>query len=96
MLCSFVFLPPSGIILHLTDDGSISILRHAFMSVHNVAGITFLGAALLHILYNVKAIKQYIVLKTSSLPSLKREAIAAFIISVGLILLVASHAFHVH
>lgn len=96
MLFSFVWLPPSGIILHLTDSDGMSQLRHAAMAVHNFASIIFLVAAIIHIIYNLKPIKQYIVNKAHMLPQLKREAIIAFIITTVLILLFASHAFHVH
>ncbi|MCX6578795.1 MAG: DUF4405 domain-containing protein [Candidatus Aminicenantes bacterium] len=96
MLFSFVWLPPSGIILHLTDRAEVSQLRHAAMAVHNFAGIIFLVAALIHIFYNIKPIKQYVVAKAHMFSQLKREAIIAFIITTALILLFASHAFHVH
>ena len=96
MLFSFACLPPSGIILHLTDGASISVLRHASMSIHNAAGIMFLLAAILHIVYNAKVIKKYVVVKSSMLPSLKREAIIAFFISIGTVLLFTSHVFLVH
>jgi hypothetical protein len=74
----------------------MSQLRHAAMAVHNFASIIFLVAAIIHIIYNLKPIKQYIVNKAHMLPQLKREAIIAFIITTVLILLFASHAFHVH
>lgn len=96
MLFSFIWLPPSGIILHLTDSAEMSQLRHAAMAVHNFASIIFLIGAIIHIVYNLKPIKQYIVNKVHMFPSLKREAIIAFIITTVLILLFASHAFHVH
>ena len=96
MLFSFAWLPPSGVILHLTDTGSKPVLRHASMSIHNVAGIIFLIAALVHVIYNAKSIGHYLAVKASTFPSLKREAITALILSVGLILLFASHALHVH
>jgi hypothetical protein len=96
MLFSFIWLLPSGISLHLTDSAEMSQLRHAAMAVHNFASFIFLVAALIHIFYNLKPIKQYIVNKARMFPQLKREAIIAFIITTALILLFASHAFHVH
>lgn len=96
MLFSFIWLPPSGIILHLTDSAGMSQLRHAAMAVHNFASIIFLVGAVIHILYNFKPIKQYIINKARMFPQVKREAIIAFIITTVLILLFASHAFHVH
>jgi hypothetical protein len=96
MLFSFVWLPPSGIILHLTDRAEMSQLRHAAMAVHNFASIIFLVGALIHIFYNLKPIKQYVVNKAHMFPLLKREAIIAFVITTLFILFFASHAFHVH
>ncbi len=96
MLFSFVWLPPSGIVLHLTDRAEMSQLRHAAMAVHNFASIIFLVAAIIHILYNLKPIKQYAVTKAHMFPQLKRETIIALIITTVFILFFASHVFHVH
>lgn len=96
MLFSFIWLPPSGVVLHLTDNAAMSQLRHAAMAVHNFAGIIFLISALIHVVYNFNAIKQYTISRVKMVPTLKREAIIAFLITTFFILFLASHAFHVH
>ncbi len=96
LIFSFVWLPPSGVLLHLTAQEGMTTLRHAVMSVHNFASLAFLCAALAHVALNAKSIGNALINKTRALPTLKKEALVAFAVTTLFVFLLASHALHQH
>lgn len=96
MLFSFALLPISGIIIHNTHGlEERELIRHFAMSVHNLSAIIFLSTCVLHLIANRKVLVKYLAVKSTEYFHLKREAIIAFVIVIGLVGLFATHAFHV-
>ena len=95
MLVSFAWLPPSGIALHLTESGSFQPIRHALMALHNMSAFLFLIAAAIHLGMNWKAMSQHLTSRAAEFRGLRREAVLAALIVTVIIVLFASHAFHV-
>lgn len=74
----------------------MTTFRHFVMSVHNVASLVFLVAALAHVALNAKAIGTYLLKKTRTQPTLKKEALVACAVTSLIIWILASHALHQH
>ena len=95
MLFSFVWLPPSGIALHLTESASFQPVRHALMALHNISALLFLVAAAFHLGLNRKAMAQYLVSKAAEYRTVRKEAVIVALVVTMIIVFFASHAFHV-
>jgi hypothetical protein len=95
MLFSFSWLPPSGIALHFTGSGSFQPVRHTLMAVHNMSALLFLIAAAFHLGLNRKAMAQYLVSKAAEYRTVRKETVIAALVVTTIIVLFASHAFHV-
>ncbi len=93
LLFSGLLLPVSGLINHNMGFDELSVARHFWMSVHNMAGFLFTVLAICHIVINRRALGHY--LKKLPKPLFSKEAIAALLLVLGIIGLFASHAFHV-
>jgi heme A synthase len=96
MLCSFVLLLPSGIIMHFVADEPSLLLRHAVMTIHNTCSLIFVVAALVHIVFNWKSIVHYTRAKTTEYIVFKKEMLISAVIVLGLVLFLLQHVFHVH
>lgn len=96
MLFSFVWLPLSGIIIHITERDGMTQLRHGAMAVHNFASIVFFISSLVHITLNMKTIKQYVIVRAGLFQTVRKETIIAFVVTTLIIGFFASHVFHVH
>ena len=95
ILFSFLWLPPSGIALHLTESASFQPVRHALMALRNISALLFLVAAAFHLGLNWKAMSQHLVSKAAEVRAVRKEAAIAAIAVTAIILLFTSHAFHV-
>lgn len=61
MLSAFIFLIPSGILMHLNDTPGLHNDKFFAMAVHNLSAIIFVVSGIFHIKFNYKLIKKYIV-----------------------------------
>jgi hypothetical protein len=95
MLFSFLWLPPSGIALHLTASTPFHPVRHVLMALHNMSALLFLIAIAFHLGLNWKAMTQYLVSKAAEYRTVRKEAVIAALVVTGIVVLFASHAFHV-
>ena len=93
MFLSGLCLPFSGIRNHNLQF-EFSVERHFWMSVHNMAAILFVIFAIFHILYNWKALMNYI--KKTKEMFVSKEAVTAIALVIVIVGLFASHAFHVN
>jgi hypothetical protein len=93
MFFSFLFLPPSGVALHLTD-GSHQLARHVLMTVHNTGAIICLVSMSVHVVLNRKAILRYIVSGGTGSVIPRRTAMAVALTVAGIVGLAVSHVFH--
>ncbi|MCE5249637.1 DUF4405 domain-containing protein [bacterium] len=95
MFFSCALLPPSGIILHLSDHAAASDLERQFvMSIHNFSAVLFLISAVIHMKTNWKTMMRYVSSETGMIFPCKKEAVIALIIVFGLVALFSSHVFH--
>jgi hypothetical protein len=67
---------------------------HLFMSIHNIASLLFVAAAVVHVTLNWKVLTHYVSAKVGEYMWFKRELLIAVLVVFGLVLLVASHALH--
>jgi hypothetical protein len=93
MTMSLLILPVSGYMNHQLQFESLTVERHCWMAVHNMAGTLFVIFSIIHFFLNQRALQQYIVRQKDYLFS--KEFLAAVLIIGGFIVLFASHAFHV-
>ena len=66
------------------------------MSMHNTASLIFVAGAAVHVTLNWKALIFYVKARVGESARFKRELLIAVLGVSGFVLLVASHAFHVH
>ncbi len=93
MFFSGLLLPVSGIINHQIAFTPLTREHHFWMSVHNISALIFIVCAIAHIIYNRKALINYInKVKTRAV---SREALYAAIMVIGVVWLFSSHALHV-
>lgn len=90
---AFVWLVPSGILLHIFDSAPFQPTRHALMTVHNTASIIFLVSALVHLSLNWKAMLSYMKAKSSEYALFKKEFVIAAVTVTGLLALGLLHVF---
>ena len=57
LLFSLIMMPVSGIIVHATHRAAIS---HTWLHLHGLFGVIFLIAALCHVVYNWRILKNYL------------------------------------
>jgi hypothetical protein len=91
LLASGLVLPVSGLIIHKLGFQELTVARHFWMSVHNMAGFLFTFFAICHVVINRRALGNY--LKKRPKPLFSREAAVALAMVIGVIGLFASHAF---
>jgi heme/copper-type cytochrome/quinol oxidase subunit 2 len=93
MFFSFLWLVPSGIVMHFAAQASVELIRHIVMSVHNTASVIFLTSVVVHLIFNWKAMSRYMASKGNEYLPLRTELIIAAVAVTVLILLVGSHGF---
>ena len=92
MFLSGLCLPFSGIMNHKLQFEPLTVERHFWMTVHNVAAILFIIFATIHISYNRRVLIQYT--KKARDLFLSKEAVAAFVLVILLVGLFSLHVFH--
>ncbi len=93
MFISGIILPISGIMNHDLQFEALATQRHFWMSVHNMSATLFCVFAVLHIIYNWKALLNH-VRKLKGI-TISKEAICAILLVIFIVGIFSSHAFHV-
>ena len=93
MFLSGMILPVSGIMNHNLQFDVLTLERHFWMSVHNMSATLFCIFAVLHVVYNWKALMNH-VRKLKGI-HISKEAIYAILLVIVIVGLFSSHAFHV-
>jgi succinate dehydrogenase/fumarate reductase cytochrome b subunit len=93
LLTSGLFLPFSGLMIHILQFEKLTLEGHFWMSVHDISGILFVIFSILHVSYNWKALFSYV--KKVKDAYISKEAMLAIILVITIVGLVSSHAFHV-
>ncbi|MDH7500071.1 MAG: DUF4405 domain-containing protein [candidate division NC10 bacterium] len=75
MFFSFLWPPPTGIALHLTESTSFQSVRHFLMAVHNMSALLFLTAVSFHLGLNWRAMAQYLVSKVADYQTFRKGAV---------------------
>ena len=94
LFVSGALLPFSGYMNHLLQFDHLTPEKHFWMSVHNVAAILFTLSAITHIVTNWRALLHYA--KRVQGVVVSKEAALAALLVLGVVGLIAAHAFHVH
>ncbi|NTW32590.1 MAG: DUF4405 domain-containing protein [Bacteroidetes bacterium] len=94
MFTSGLCLPFSGIMNHNLQFETLSVERHFWMSVHNMAAVLFVIFAILHISYNWRALMSYA--KKAKEIFISKESLAAIALVIVIVGLFASHTYHVN
>jgi len=94
LLTSGLFLPFSGLMIHILQFEKLTLEGHFWMSVHDISGILFVIFSILHISYNWKALISYA--KKAKDVFISKEALIAIILVIIIIGLISSHAFHIN
>lgn len=95
LLCSGVWLVPSGIALHFASHEYATRWSHIFMTMHNTASLLFLIAAVVHVMMNRKVLSNYVNARMGEYMRFKRELLIAVLGVSALVLFAASHALHI-
>jgi hypothetical protein len=90
MIVTSIILILSGLRNHLLQFDAFSQTRHYWMAVHNMAGSLFVLFAIVHMILNRRALKNYLFQKGKFLIS--KESLIALILIGGIVFLFASHA----
>lgn len=93
LFVSGLSLPLSGFMNHYYQFESLTLARHFWMSVHDVASILFVLFSILHISFNWKALMSYA--KKAKEIYISKEALTAIVLVVMIIGIISSHSFHV-
>ena len=77
LLTSGLFLPFSGLMIHLLQFEKLTLEGHFWLSVHDISGILFVIFSILHISINWKALISYA--KKAKYVFISKEALIAII-----------------
>ncbi len=94
MFFSFLWLVPTGIIMHFAAQGSSESVLHIVMSMHNTASVIFVTSVVVHLILNRKSMSRYMLSKMREYLPFRTEMIIAAVAVIVLVLLVGSHALH--
>jgi hypothetical protein len=95
LLCSAVWLVPSGIALFASHDGATK-WNPLFITIHNTASFLFIIAAVVHVIMNWKVLTHYVNAKAGEYMRFKRELLIAVLGMSAVVILVAFHdALHI-
>jgi hypothetical protein len=92
MFFSFLWLVPTGIIMHFVVQSSVELIRHIVMSMHNTASVIFVASVIVHLTLNWKPMSRYMVSKINEYLPFRTELIIAAIVVTVVVLLIGSHA----
>ena len=90
---SFIYLVPSGILIHIAEHGSRQV-HHFAAASHWAASVIFLVAASIHIVLNWKAMKRYMFAEIADLSKPRKEFVIVFLAVTLLIVLFGAHEFY--
>jgi len=93
LFVSGLFLPVSGYMNHQLQFEEMTILRHFWMSVHNMAAVLFIIFIIMHLSFNWRALLNHV--NHAKKVVLSKEALLAVVIVIGMVMLFSSHAFRV-
>jgi hypothetical protein len=77
MACSFACLPPAGFALHFASAAPFQPTRHLLMTIHDLAGLIFLAALVLHLKFNWRPLLNYLRVTSGRLGTYRRELLIA-------------------
>jgi len=92
LLCTGVWLIPSGIALHFASHHGATGWSHLFMTIHNTVSFLFLIAAVVHVIMNWKVLSHYVNAKVGEYMRFKIELLIAVLGVSAFVMLVAFHA----
>ena len=90
-LVSFVYLAPSGVLMHFGIKEGNELLGHITMAIHWMASIIFLLSVVTHLGLNWKSIERYIFKESKYLSGFKKEFVHSLIVTTLLVLIIGSH-----
>ncbi len=96
LLIALIFLIFSGLPLHFAAFSRNFTKHHALMTIHNTSALIFFIVALIHIFFNIRSIKGYLIQKVAASMKARRELFIAAIIVLGIVAFTTSHVFHGH
>lgn len=96
LLIALGFLISSGIPLHFAAFSRDWTKHHALMTIHNTSALIFFIAALIHVFFNIRSIKSYLIQKVEASVKTRRELFIAAVIVLGVVAFTTSHVFHGH
>lgn len=91
---SFIYVVPTGIMVHFGENG-LEQFHHMAGASHWMSSMIFLVSAIIHIILNWKAMKRYMFTEIENLSGFKKEFIIVFLAVTLLIVLVGTHEFYV-
>ena len=94
MFFSFLWLVPTGIVMHFAAQAPAEPILHIVMSMHNTASVIFVTSVVVHLTLNRKLMARYVVSKTKEYLPFRTELVVAAITVTILVLLIGSHALH--
>ena len=80
MFGSFIFLPSIGLALHLSANAPFQPTRHLLMTLHNLAGITFMISLILHLWLNWRPLWNYLKLAVGKVGMYRKELVVAVLL----------------
>lgn len=94
MFFSFLWLVPSGFVMHFAGLSETEPFRHLVMSVHNVSSLLFLVSVVIHVVLNWKPMARHFSAKTREYSRLRKELLVAALLVTALVLAFGSHGLH--
>lgn len=86
-----LFIAPSGRIARVTEWTLVWLDKEAWVNLHNLFAILFVGGLIWHLVFNWKPLRGYIVNRAAHRLNLKAEMLAAAAVVLVLIVLVAQN-----
>lgn len=87
-------LPLTGVVNHFYGFSGLTVLRHAWMTAHNMLGLLFVGFAVWHSLINRRPLFGHFRGVAVNTFRFGRETVWACSVVLILLLLAIAHAFH--
>ena len=91
---SFIYLVPSGILVHFVEHG-LEQLDHIAGPIHWTSSMIFLISAIVHIILNWKAMKRYMFTELKNLSVFRKEFVIVFSVVTILVALAGTHGLYV-
>jgi len=93
MCMSLLFLSVSGIMNHQLQFNTLTVDRHFWMSVHNMAALLFILFIVIHLVYNWRLLIHYVE-KIQGI-RIRKEAVLAILLVLVIVGMFSSHVFHI-